>query len=96
MTEDKKWERARTGNIKTTSLHNARIALGVLNISAGYPPLTADPHVLYKTGRFAQISYDVIRYIRGKIFDECNYSPTYRALEDILIVMAKERKECST
>ena len=96
MTKDKNWVLTRRGTIKTTSLRNARKALGVLSISAGYPTGDSEPHVLYKTGIFSQIRYEVLRYIRQEILGECNFSPTYAALEDTLIVIANERKECST
>ena len=96
MTEERKWELARTGNIKTTSLHNARIALEVLAISGAYRTVDGEVHVVYANGAFAPLHRNVFRYIRQLIFEEFNYAPTYRALEDILIVIANERKDCFT
>ena len=91
MTAQRKWELARTGNIKTTSLSNARKALGILGISATQLNRENEVHVIYKNGGFAPICREVLRFIRAKIWDECDYAPTYRALEDILIVIANER-----
>ena len=96
MTEERDWELARTGNIKTTSLSNARKALGILGMSAGYRSVDNEAHVVYSNGAFAPLHRNVFRYIRQLIFDEFNYAPTYAALEDTLIVIANERKECST
>ena len=36
MSEKRRWEYTRKGNIKTTSLHNARIALKDLDITGTY------------------------------------------------------------
>ena len=96
MTAQRKWELARTGNIKTTSLHNARMALEALDISGAYRTVDGEVHVVYSNGAFAPLHRNVFRYIRKLIFEEFNYAPTYRALEDILIVIAHERKESCT
>ena len=91
MPEKREWERTRKGNIKTTSLHNARIALKDLDITGTYSRDDGEVHVLYLTGRTAQPRREVLRYIRGKIFDRFNFAPTYAAVEDALAAMAGER-----
>ena len=90
MPEKREWERTRKGNIKTTSLNNARIALQCLDITGTYSREDGEVHVLYLTGRTAQPRRDVLRYLRGKIFDRFDFAPTYAAVEDALAAMAEE------
>ena len=71
MSEKRRWEYTRKGNIKTTSLNNARIALQCLDITGTYSREDGEVHVLYVTGRTAQplggkcSGISVERYLTG-------------------------------